>query len=176
MFPSEAQETTDKVYCDCKPKYGAKYNRKNGHCEDISESVCSLAGKELLMEQCRFCELVRTGRGVVDSSVPGFVIVEEPVPVSKGHVLIISREHMATMFDLSPSEGAYLIAAIQAARAHIAYLHTPDGYNIGTNCGEAAGQSQMHFHMHVIPRHIGDHPNPRGGIRNILPNAPPPLA
>ena len=43
--------------------------------------------------------------------------------------------------------------------------HDPDGYNIGMNCGRAAGQTVMHFHCHVIPRYEGDMENPRGGIR-----------
>lgn len=45
----------------------------------------------------------------------------------------------------------------------------PDGYNIGFNCGTAAGQSVMHVHMHIIPRYKGDIENPRGGIRAVIP-------
>ena len=45
----------------------------------------------------------------------------------------------------------------------------PDGYNIGINDGAAAGQTVMHVHMHVIPRYRGDRPDPRGGIRWIIP-------
>ena len=44
-----------------------------------------------------------------------------------------------------------------------------DGYNIGINDGAAAGQTVMHVHMHVIPRYRGDRPDPRGGIRWIIP-------
>jgi diadenosine tetraphosphate (Ap4A) HIT family hydrolase len=45
----------------------------------------------------------------------------------------------------------------------------PQGFNIGVNCGEAAGQSVFHAHVHVIPRYTGDVPNPRGGVRGIIP-------
>jgi diadenosine tetraphosphate (Ap4A) HIT family hydrolase len=45
----------------------------------------------------------------------------------------------------------------------------PQGFNIGVNCGEVAGQSVFHAHIHVIPRYAGDVPNPRGGVRNIIP-------
>ncbi len=45
----------------------------------------------------------------------------------------------------------------------------PDGYNIGVNIGEAAGQSIFHVHMHLIPRYDGDVPNPRGGVRGVIP-------
>ena len=47
--------------------------------------------------------------------------------------------------------------------------YSPDGYNIGMNCGEAAGQSVMHVHVHLIPRYVGDVKNPRGGVRGIIP-------
>jgi diadenosine tetraphosphate (Ap4A) HIT family hydrolase len=45
----------------------------------------------------------------------------------------------------------------------------PDGYNVGVNVGRAGGQSVMHVHVHLIPRYAGDHPNPQGGIRHVLP-------
>jgi diadenosine tetraphosphate (Ap4A) HIT family hydrolase len=45
----------------------------------------------------------------------------------------------------------------------------PDGFNIGVNCWEAAGQSVFHAHVHVVPWYTGDVPNPRGGVRNIIP-------
>jgi diadenosine tetraphosphate (Ap4A) HIT family hydrolase len=45
----------------------------------------------------------------------------------------------------------------------------PQGFNVGVNCGDAAGQTVFHAHIHVIPRYTGDVPNPRGGVRNIIP-------
>jgi len=45
----------------------------------------------------------------------------------------------------------------------------PDGYNVGVNVGRAGGQSVLHVHLHLIPRYAGDHPNPQGGIRQIIP-------
>ena len=46
----------------------------------------------------------------------------------------------------------------------------PDGYNVGFNVGEAAGQTVMHLHLHVIPRFDGDIDDPRGGIRGAIPH------
>jgi len=46
----------------------------------------------------------------------------------------------------------------------------PDGYNIGVNIGETAGQSIFHVHLHLIPRYSGDVPNPRGGVRGVIPH------
>jgi diadenosine tetraphosphate (Ap4A) HIT family hydrolase len=47
--------------------------------------------------------------------------------------------------------------------------HRPQGYNLGVNVGVAAGQTIAHAHLHVIPRYAGDVPQPRGGIRWIIP-------
>lgn len=52
---------------------------------------------------------------------------------------------------------------------HIGISKKPDGYNIGINEGEAAGRTIHHLHIHIIPRYFGDVPNPRGGIRHIIP-------
>jgi ATP adenylyltransferase len=46
---------------------------------------------------------------------------------------------------------------------------TVAGFNVGINSGEVAGQTVMHCHLHLIPRRTGDHPNPRGGVRSVIP-------
>ena len=53
--------------------------------------------------------------------------------------------------------------------AVLAGTHRPDGFNVGFNEGPAAGQTVPHLHVHVIPRYQGDHPDPRGGVRQVLP-------
>jgi diadenosine tetraphosphate (Ap4A) HIT family hydrolase len=58
---------------------------------------------------------------------------------------------------------------IGKAKEIIEQSHSPDGYNIGMNCGETAGQTVMHFHCHVIPRYKGDMEDPRGGVRGVIP-------
>ena len=47
---------------------------------------------------------------------------------------------------------------------------TITGFNVGTNCGESAGQTKFHAHIHLIPRRDGDTPNPRGGVRGVIPD------
>lgn len=59
--------------------------------------------------------------------------------------------------------------AIDAARFAIQSRNPADGYNIGINSGEAAGQTIFHLHVHVIPRRHGDVADPRGGVRHVIP-------
>ncbi|MCH2023948.1 MAG: HIT family protein [Saprospiraceae bacterium] len=97
-----------------------------------------------------------------------FIIVRDIYPVSPGHTLIISKRDTTDYFSLNNDEKKQLINAIDIAKKKIEIEYNPDGYNIGMNCGETAGQTVMHFHCHVIPRYIGDMVNPRGGIRHCI--------
>ena len=99
-----------------------------------------------------------------------FFIVYDSYPVSDGHCLIISNEVKETYFDLSDEEKMDLDSMIEKAKEIIEETRSPDGYNIGMNCGIAAGQTVMHFHCHVIPRYIGDMEEPRGGVRGVIPD------
>ena len=88
--------------------------------------------------------------------------------LSKGHVLVIPRRHVASFFDMTAGEKAEVLLLLDRAKDQIAREHSPDGYNIGVNVGRAGGQSRMHVHVHLIPRYTGDVPDPRGGIRCVL--------
>ena len=88
--------------------------------------------------------------------------------LSKGHVLVVPRRHVASFFDMTPAEKMSIIALLDRAQADIARQYAPDGYNIGVNIGKAAGQARMHVHVHLIPRYAGDVTDPRGGIRCVL--------
>lgn len=68
----------------------------------------------------------------------------------------------------SQSATAILVLA-EEARALLAHEFSPDGFNIGVNVGEAAGQTVWHAHLHLMPRYSGDVPNPRGGVRAVNP-------
>jgi len=74
---------------------------------------------------------------------------------------------MQEIFELTTDEWGNLKVAIQKTKDGLDNLYVPDGYNIGMNCGEVAGQTVLHLHIHVIPRYDGDVENPRGGIRNF---------
>lgn len=89
-------------------------------------------------------------------------------PVAPGHVLIISNEEKLDYFSLSETEKSELTQLIDTAKTIIEQDYSPQGYNIGMNCGEVAGQSVMHFHCHLIPRYTGYMDNPLGGIRHCV--------
>ena len=88
--------------------------------------------------------------------------------LSKGHVIVVPRRHVADFFDMTREEKNSIIALLDRAKAEISSEHSPDGYNIGVNIGKAAGQSRMHVHVHLIPRYAGDVADPSGGIRCVL--------
>jgi diadenosine tetraphosphate (Ap4A) HIT family hydrolase len=88
--------------------------------------------------------------------------------LSRGHVLVIPKRHVANFFEMTAEEQSAVLALLSEIQKSIQKRHSPDGYNIGVNVGKAAGQSRMHVHMHLIPRYAGDVPDPRGGIRCVL--------
>jgi diadenosine tetraphosphate (Ap4A) HIT family hydrolase len=88
--------------------------------------------------------------------------------LSRGHVIVVPKRHVADFFDMTAAEQVALLLLLDEARKTVQEKHSPDGYNIGANVGAAAGQSRMHVHFHLIPRYKGDVPDPRGGIRCVL--------
>jgi diadenosine tetraphosphate (Ap4A) HIT family hydrolase len=116
---------------------------------------------------CAFCTLPESR--VIDSSQHGLVI-RDGYPISPGHSLIIPRRHTGSFFDLSAEERIDLLTLLDRAKAVADAEFSPDGYNIGVNDGAAAGQTVPHLHIHLIPRYNGDCPDPRGGVRWIVPN------
>jgi diadenosine tetraphosphate (Ap4A) HIT family hydrolase len=88
--------------------------------------------------------------------------------LSRGHVLIVPRRHVASFFDMSAEEQTAVLDLLNRAQRLIGREYRPDGYNIGVNIGKAAGQSRMHVHIHLIPRYVGDVADPSGGIRCVL--------
>ena len=111
--------------------------------------------------------------------LPREVVAENPLAyarpdshaLSRGHVIVVPKRHVANFFDLSAEEQAAVLELLNRAQRRVHEEHAPDGYNIGANVGRAAGQSRMHVHFHLIPRYAGDVPDPRGGIRCVLAGA-----
>ena len=93
-------------------------------------------------------------------------------PVNVGHSLIITRRVTPTWFDATADEQSALMELVNVVKQKLDQsLHPkPDGYNVGFNAGDAAGQTVPHLHIHVIPRYSGDVDDPRGGVRYVIPS------
>ncbi len=90
-------------------------------------------------------------------------------PVAEGHVLIISKSHTKTYFDLSEVEQLDIMRLLTKTKEILDKQFGTTDYNVGMNCGLLAGQSIDHVHIHLIPRRKGDKEDPRGGVRWVLP-------
>lgn len=115
---------------------------------------------------CPFCEIEETLVVAQNSAALAF---RDAFPIAEGHTLVIPREHVASIFDLSASGQASLWQLVAKVRSALAEQLSPAGFNIGVNDGEAAGQTVPHAHLHIIPRYQDDVPDPRGGVRWIIP-------
>lgn len=94
--------------------------------------------------------------------------IRDNYPVSPGHTLVIPRRLVVTWDECTFDEEAALIELVAEVKQQLRDELHPDGFNMGVNEGAAAGQTVFHLHIHVIPRFIGDVPDPRGGIRHAV--------
>ena len=95
--------------------------------------------------------------------------VYDKFPVSVGHVLVIPKRHVRDYFELDIKEVSSLWGMVIQVKTIIDSKYNPQGYNIGFNVGESAGQTINHVHIHVIPRYKGDMDDPAGGVRHVIP-------
>jgi diadenosine tetraphosphate (Ap4A) HIT family hydrolase len=115
---------------------------------------------------CPFCNLPQERVLLETHTALAFF---DAYPVTEGHTLVIPKRHIESVFGLPETELASLWAAVAKARTLLVEKFQPDGFNVGVNDGPAAGQTIAHAHVHIIPRRKGDVPEPRGGIRWIMP-------
>jgi len=118
---------------------------------------------------CPFCDF--SGREIVAEN-PLAVMIRDAYPVTKHHLLIVPRRHVADYFALGTAESRACDDLLRRAR-NLVNQWDPSitGANVGVNAGESAGQTVMHCHVHLIPRRAGDVANPRGGVRAVVPGA-----
>lgn len=96
--------------------------------------------------------------------------IRDKYEVSPGHTLVIPKRLVVTWFEATLAERDAVMRLVEQVKEQLDREQpTPDGYNIGFNVGEAAGQTVMHLHVHVIPRYRGDMDDPRGGVRGVIP-------
>jgi ATP adenylyltransferase len=120
-------------------------------------------------DKCLFCDLQISDRGRVIAENDLAYAVRDGFPVSRYHTLFIPKRHTFDFFGLTSEELVAIQALISDQKKQIEALDASvEGFNVGMNCGEIAGQSIWHCHVHLIPRRKGDVKNPRGGVRNII--------
>jgi len=116
--------------------------------------------------KCLFCDLSEERVLFKEGSMKA---ISDAFPISKGHTLIIPNRHVRSFFDINDTERDDFFIALSRAKKLLAEKFNPDSFNIGINDGAHAGQTVPHLHVHLIPRYLGDQPDPRGGIRWIFP-------
>ncbi len=119
------------------------------------------------MSTCPFCQL-EDGRQPIAENELAFALYDKH-PVSDGHTLLLPRRHVPDYFNLTPAEQRAIWAMANDIRQLLIDQFQPDGFNVGINCGEVAGQTVFHAHVHLIPRYAGDVESPRGGVRGVKP-------
>ena len=132
-----------------------------------SLSYCSVHRVIQPAKTCPFCSPLPE-RIVLNGSVA--MALWDSYPLNPGHVLLIPRRHVASWFEATAAERDEMLRLADDSRRIVLERHSPDGFNLGINDGAAAGQTVPHLHLHLIPRYRGDMPDPRGGVRWIIPD------
>ena len=107
-----------------------------------------------MKNDCVFC-------AIAAGEIPSFKVYEDELvlayldinPFSKGHTLVIPKEHSSGLLDTSDETLAALISRVKKIAGHLKSALPCDGFNILQNNGEAAGQTVMHIHFHIVPRY-----------------------
>ncbi|MHA2068802.1 MAG: HIT domain-containing protein [Candidatus Thorarchaeota archaeon] len=143
----------------------SKCNRSKGNKDDTGF-------KDLLQPDtvaaCPFC-LDNVKPRIVEKFDTVFTI-KDNYPVTKNHMLVIPQRHTPDFFSMTTKERSDAENLLMILRNNISKKDSSvTGFNVGVNCGESAGQSIFHAHIHLIPRRDGDTAIPRGGVRGVIP-------
>lgn len=120
-----------------------------------------------IRKECPFCQIASECNIIAENELA--IAFYDSFPVSNGHTLIIPRRHIADYFELEQEEVVSIQKLTMSCRNILSDKFHPNGFNLGVNVGEAAGQTIFHCHMHLIPRYNGDVLKPRGGVRGVIP-------
>jgi len=118
-------------------------------------------------DACIFCRPSNRLEYIAESS--NTLAIFDGFPVSQGHALVVPKIHIADYFDLEKTVQHELWESVSFVKDLLQKRYNPDGFNVGININQAAGQTVFHCHIHIIPRYTGDVKNPRGGVRHIIP-------
>lgn len=110
-----------------------------------------------MKDDCIFCKIAN---GVIPSQTlyedDDFRVIFDISPATKGHALILPKEHADNLFELSDEQAEKVFILAKKVAKALKEVCGADGFNIIQNNGECAGQTVFHFHMHLIPRYEGD--------------------
>ena len=112
------------------------------------------------MDNCIFCKLadgVFPTRTVYEDE--SFRVILDLGPATKGHALILPKSHAANLYELPDDVAAKVLPLAKKIATQMKEKLGCDGLNLVQNNGEVAGQTVMHFHLHLIPRYEGDGQN-----------------
>ena len=85
-----------------------------------------------------------------------FTVILDASPATKGHALILPKNHAANIYELPDKDAADIFVLAKKMAKKMTEILQCDGFNIVQNNGEVAGQTVFHFHMHLIPRYLND--------------------
>jgi len=139
---------------------------KNDNCE-IYEYQHFNQIERIANTECSFCNPDAASELLLESAT--VYAIFDKFPVNEGHALIIPKKHCADYFRLSFKEQSACWFMVNKVKEILQKRYNPDGFNIGINIHEAAGQTIPHVHIHIIPRYKGDVKEPRGGVRGVIP-------
>ena len=119
-------------------------------------------------DPCLFCNIPQDR--IIAENEFAFAM-RDGFPVTELHSLIIPKRHVYDYFGLTNEELFACNSLLNSLKNDILKIdNTVEGFNIGMNSGEVAGQTIFHCHIHLIPRRQGDVENPRGGVRFVIPD------
>ena len=108
-------------------------------------------------ENCIFCKIIA---GEIPSNTiyedDKFKVVLDVSPASKGHALILPKDHYADLYEIDENVAADAMKLAKKLTIHMTEVLKCDGFNLVQNNHEVAGQTVFHFHMHLIPRYKND--------------------
>ena len=107
-----------------------------------------------MAENCIFCKIIG---GEIPSATlyedEDFKVILDISPASRGHALILPKEHYANIYELPEDLAAKAMVLAKKLAEHMTKKLQCDGFNLVQNNGEIAGQTVFHFHLHLIPRY-----------------------
>lgn len=134
---------------------------------DQTDYAAVRASYEVRQRGCVFCD-IPPDRIVATHELA--YAARDLYPVTEGHILVLPKRHVSDYFDLYQPERNAIEGLLHQCRDTLKTSDTSiNGFNVGANAGQSAGQTVFHVHVHLIPRRMGDVENPRGGVRGVIP-------